>query len=127
MAEHNKPSERQKSTSEIVLLVARRIREARKKAGLSQTELADKVSLTSTAISNYEAALNDMPLSRLGELADALGVSYAWLVQEAEQAASDSYVVIVRIEQSDTHTMKRILDAIPDGKALPLGNNSKIV
>lgn len=50
--------------------IARRIKLARKTAGLTQLEVAKRLQLTPQAISNYERGINKVPLSILFGLAD---------------------------------------------------------
>lgn len=57
-----------------------RIRECRKAAGMSQTELGNQVGLVGNAISNYEKSLREPTLEVWEDLASALQVSPAYLV-----------------------------------------------
>ena len=58
-----------------------RIRQARLAAGLTQTELADKVGLKFSAIHKYESGLVvNLKREKLSALAQALGVSESWLL-----------------------------------------------
>lgn len=59
---------------------ARRLRELREQKGLTQTELADIVGVTWSAISKYERGIVDnLPYGRMSKLAEALGTSVAYL------------------------------------------------
>jgi len=66
--------------------VGRRIARARKEAGLTQQELADRVGVTRRSIQGYEAGAI-APYRHLDRLAEALGRSREWLV--ADRPASD--------------------------------------
>lgn len=55
--------------------VAARLRELRGKAKLSQGELAEKINVKQTAISNWENAANMPPIERLPDIARALNTS----------------------------------------------------
>jgi PAS domain S-box-containing protein len=61
--------------------VGRRIARARKEAGLTQQELADRVGVTRRSIQGYEAG-SIAPYRHLDRLAEALGRSRDWLVAE---------------------------------------------
>jgi transcriptional regulator with XRE-family HTH domain len=61
----------------------------RKKAGLSQEELAHRASMHSTAISLYERGLRQPNLHTVFVIADKLGISSAELVKEVEDAISE--------------------------------------
>lgn len=55
--------------------LGQRIREAREAAGLTQTELADKIGSEQTRISEIERGQHVPQIARLFLLADALGVT----------------------------------------------------
>jgi transcriptional regulator with XRE-family HTH domain len=57
-----------------------RAREARKKAGLTQIELAEKMQMTANTISNWENGHTRILACDAYKLARALGVSAGWLV-----------------------------------------------
>lgn len=57
------------------LEIAKRIKKARKDAGLTQAEVARKLGLTPQAISNYERGINGLPAGLLFELSDLYGLS----------------------------------------------------
>ena len=50
------------------------IKAARGAAGISQTELAERIGTTRQQIGKYEAGTQDMTLNRLFQIASALGV-----------------------------------------------------
>ncbi len=57
-----------------------RIKEAREKRGLSQRELASRVSKSPSAISSYESSVQTPPTDVLISIARALHVSIAYLI-----------------------------------------------
>lgn len=59
---------------ELYILVGQLIRDARKKHGLTQDQLASLVSLTRTSITNIEHGRQKVLLHTLYEIADALAV-----------------------------------------------------
>jgi transcriptional regulator with XRE-family HTH domain len=57
-----------------------RIRRARRRAGLSQTELAEVVKVRRSAVSNWESALGVQPsMQNMVAIARACGVAIEWL------------------------------------------------
>ena len=69
-----------------------RIRRARKAAGLTQAELADKIGVKFSAIHKYESgAVVNLKRETIAALAAALNVKPSWLMcMEDEQAPSDN-------------------------------------
>lgn len=59
---------------EFIQKIANNIRTAREAKGLTQLELALEIGVTPGAIGNLEIAKNDTSLSRLYDIAKALGV-----------------------------------------------------
>lgn len=57
-----------------------KMRELRKKAGLTQAELGEKVLVAQTMIAKVEAGVREPSLSLLGRIAEALGVTTAELL-----------------------------------------------
>lgn len=74
------------SSTDLCLLVARRVRRARLAAGLSQEELAGRCGLDRTYISGIERGRRNPTVRALGDLAAALGVSAADLLRQDEPA-----------------------------------------
>ena len=61
--------------------LSRRIRHRREELGLSQAELADRMGYRSkSSITKLEKGVNDLPQSKLEELAAALQTTSAWLL-----------------------------------------------
>jgi transcriptional regulator with XRE-family HTH domain len=58
---------------------ADRLKQCREKAGLSQRDLADAISVTPQAIWNYENREGGISAEKIFPLADRLGVSVRWL------------------------------------------------
>jgi transcriptional regulator with XRE-family HTH domain len=65
----------------LAKIVGKRIAAARKQAGLSQTELADKIGVTRAAVSGWERGQEPL-LSHLRDIARITKVSLAWLLGE---------------------------------------------
>ncbi|WP_425608037.1 helix-turn-helix domain-containing protein [Pseudoxanthomonas winnipegensis] len=76
----------------IRLLLAKRVRELRKAAGWSQTELGVRMGFSESnssavRISRYESGDSAPGLDTIKQLAAALGVSASYLVAETEELA----------------------------------------
>lgn len=64
-------------------MIAARIREARKMAGLSQGQLAKLLKLHRPAVSEIEAGNRRVSAEELRKISELLDVSVAWIVGEA--------------------------------------------
>jgi transcriptional regulator with XRE-family HTH domain len=69
-------------TIAIVIIFARRLREARAASGLTHARLAQRAGLHHTEISNLERALTDPRLSTVMRLAYGLGIPTSTLVED---------------------------------------------
>ena len=67
-----------------------RIRTLRLERNLSQLELANRVGVAQTAISQFETGVKTPRLETLGRIAAALGISPAVLIAEEEDVAHES-------------------------------------
>lgn len=64
-----------------------RIREIRKRQGITQAELADRINSTRANIARFETGKHDPQLSTVAKLAEALGVEPAELIDwEGEES-----------------------------------------
>jgi DNA-binding XRE family transcriptional regulator len=70
-------------SEDAVLLrtVGRRVRGARLAAGLSQAQLAQRIGMTRSSVSNLEAGRQDMNITRIAGILSALGLDLSALVQ----------------------------------------------
>jgi transcriptional regulator with XRE-family HTH domain len=66
--------------------LGRKIRLGRKRAGLTQEELAARVFLTPESISNIERSLKEPGIKTLRSLAKALGVPLSELLDQSEES-----------------------------------------
>lgn len=60
--------------------VGQRIKEARKKVGLTQKELASRIEASTTTVQQYELGKRQPSFEQMAAIADALGVTYYYLV-----------------------------------------------
>ena len=59
------------------------IREARKKAGLTQGQLADAIHVSRPTVAKYEGGLIEPPVSKLKEMGNVLGVQWYELYSDS--------------------------------------------
>ena len=64
------------------MTAGKNIKAAREAAGISQTELAERVGTTRQQIGKYETGEQDMTLKRLVQIAAALGIEPDTLITE---------------------------------------------
>jgi transcriptional regulator with XRE-family HTH domain len=78
--------------------IGQRIRTTRKRLGLNQGALADRLGVTQPTVANWEAGVHDPRQLMLAKLAEALGVSLGWLAggersdRERDRSATAPYV-----------------------------------
>lgn len=66
-------------------IIANRIREARKMAGLSQAQVAKMLSLHRPSISEIEAGNRSVSAEEMAKLAEIFDVSVSWLIGEGAE------------------------------------------
>lgn len=77
-----------RQTSKIDVVIGARLREIRKSKRLSQVDLADRVDLTFQQIQKYEKGSNRIPVSRLYQMAGALGVGAEYFFADLPELRS---------------------------------------
>ena len=103
------------------MTLGQRIQELRKKASLSQSELAGKISISYPQMSRYEIKDVQPPADVLKRLADVFGVSIDYLVngsleQKAETSLDDNELLqqfkeVEKMNEDDRGTVKKLIDA----------------
>jgi|GEM_PF-2008933 len=73
-----------------------KIREARKKASLSQAELAEKIGVKRSVVSKYENGIISPTYDMLSNIATALDTSVFYLVEDAYNDTSRSYLTMLK-------------------------------
>ncbi len=63
--------------------IGERVRQARKAAGLSQADLAERIGVSQPAIATWESGVHDPRRVVMAKLADALSISHEWLTAGA--------------------------------------------
>ena len=99
----------------------RRLRESR---GVTQAELAERVGLGRTSMTNLERGRQNPPLSLLPKLARALGVSVLDLVREATRGQSEESDDVLLSSQVQDESLRRwasqVISDYPKPGARPL-------
>ncbi len=82
---------------------------ARKKLGLNQIDLAQKLGVSSSAITNYERGVNDIPASLVIKLRTQYDISLSWLLlgegamfeKDSGQLVEDASFAVLDVLQSE--------------------------
>lgn len=89
------------------MTVAEKIKLARERADMTQTELANAVGTTKQNIYKYEkGVITNIPLTRVGKIADALGVSVGWLLGWEKEKPAEAG------KESLSETQLKLIEAI---------------
>lgn len=78
----------------VNLFVAKKIREYRKEAGLTQRELGEKIGVKHNTISSYESGTNEPEQNILFKIADALNISINDLFPKQSSANATTSILI---------------------------------
>jgi transcriptional regulator with XRE-family HTH domain len=62
------------------------VREARRRAGITQAELAGRVGTTQSAIARVERSRSDPSFERVGELVEACGLELRWALTSPDDS-----------------------------------------
>lgn len=73
------------ATSEIDLKVARRLKMARRKSGLTQKQLASTLKIASQQVQKYESGENRIAIARLWEVSEILNQPIEYFFEGLEQ------------------------------------------
>ena len=102
------------ATNPFYVALGKQIREGRKQAGLTQGELAEKVRLSRTSITNIELGFQPLQVHTLVEVAHALGCSASGLVDAVEHRPQSPDASVSELEGVDNRTknwMRRVMMA----------------
>ncbi len=105
------------------MTIAERIRLTRQQKGLSQKELAEKSEINTKSLSRYELGTSVPPADSLKSIADALGVSSDYLLNDDNVQIKDKELLrkFETIQDMDGDTKSMIINfldlAIRDHKA----------
>lgn len=76
--------------TELKELIARNLKKYRQEAGLSQVELAEKLHIRSSSVSNWENGRNSIDIDTLFRVSKILGVSINQMI-DTEKPVCDSF------------------------------------
>ena len=96
------------------MTVGQRIREARKKAGLTQKELADKLGISYVGVSHWENGQRNPKLSTLARIADALSIPVIDLLTTEKHFGYPVKSEITGEEEIIDMTRSELLDSVKD-------------
>ena len=108
-----------------------RLREAREKKDLTQSQLAEISGLQSSAISHFEAGRRSPSFDNLKRIADALGVSIDYLLGRVEEPKGSGPVVqklfrdLGRMSPSDQEVIAQMAAMMAAKKKPPDGDDKK--
>lgn len=104
-----------------MISVGTQIQELRKKSGLNQSQLAEKIGVSLTQLQRYENKGVQPPADILRKLADTFNTSIDFLVygnseQKAEQSIKDNELLsqfkeVEKLDNTDKNIIKNVIDA----------------
>lgn len=89
---------------ELLRRAGARVRAARESAGMSQAQLAERIGLVRSSVSNLEAGRQDMTISRLAGIAAVLSLDLAELVTLGELPPPPHEVAIMAVLEVSCRT-----------------------
>ncbi len=95
--------------AKLLATVGKRVRDARKRAGLSRRKLSDKSGVSQRYIAQLETGQGNISIALLMRLGDALGLRIEWLVAEADPWHSDVGTITTLLPSATKHQLERIL------------------
>lgn len=103
------------SVIEMKKEIGKRIKEFRKLAKLSQVELAEKLSVTNRAVSNWESGANGVDVELIPAICEALHISPNDLMDtpSVQTLSPEALEFARRFDKLDAHG-KRVISAIMD-------------
>lgn len=99
--------------------VGRRVRERRVQRGLSLSELAAELGVSTQQARKYEAGVNGIPAARLPTLGALLGVAPCWFFEELEDG-SDDYRPVLPTRPRMLLDLVRTTDDLPESGLVAL-------
>lgn len=97
------------------MTIGKQIRAARKAAGVTHVELGKLLGVSQSVISKYESGDIDMPVSRLLDISEALGVTPAALLGETEPKPDGTAERLQRIAEQ-LEALAEQLRTLKEGK-----------
>lgn len=101
--------------------IGSKIRYERKKAGLTQTQLAAKIGVSESRISQYERGMENPRVCTLLKIADAIGVPYhSWGPDAPEKNLSDERLTVGKNLQMERRKAGLTQKALSDLSGIPV-------
>ncbi|MBR3898101.1 MAG: helix-turn-helix transcriptional regulator [Bacilli bacterium] len=89
-------------------MMGQRIKEARKKLGITQVELAHQIGVEPAEISQYETDKRTPRWDKFNKLLDVLGVTADYMLGREVTAVSDDEEYKIKLSKSDLHLLNII-------------------
>jgi transcriptional regulator with XRE-family HTH domain len=102
------------SDEQIYLIIGRKIKETRTRLGITQTELAKKIEMVRTSLTNIESGEQKLPIHVLYKIAGVLKVPIIDLLPEIEEEEIDIAALL---------NQKKVVDK--QGQAIALEDHEK--
>ena len=94
----------------------RMLKELRKKQGMTQTELGNKIGVTKSTVSMYESGMHEPDLGTLKKIAETLGVSLDVLLDRKQQNAEDDDTWLIRERMRRDPDYRILFDAAKNAR-----------
>ncbi len=101
-------------------MLGERIAALRRRAGISQKELADRLGVSASAIGMYEQGRREPSADRLVEMAELFGVSTDYLLTGQTEDARDARAASALLEAAADRFAGQLLLQRPDGSVQPM-------
>jgi len=90
-----------------------RIKDLRKQMGLKQSELAEKINLTASAVSGWEVGRNEPDFETLRKMSEIFGVSIDYILggeDKAPTAYDDGQCIRIDVSELTPENREKVLD-----------------
>lgn len=98
------------SDEQIYFIIGRKIKETRTRLGITQTELAKRVHMVRTSLTNIESGEQKLPIHVLYRIAGVLKVPITSLLPEIEEQEMDIEVLLNQKKVIDEQGMETSLE-----------------
>ncbi len=101
-------------TAQLELAIGARMRTRRRRLGLSQSDLAERLGVSFQQVQKYERGANRVAASTLLTAAQALGTTVAWLVGEEPSGRDDDEDVFRALSRPGALEILQAFNAISE-------------
>lgn len=95
---------------ELSVLIGKRIKSARKKAGLTQSELAEILDCSNRYISQIELGQANLSLSKVIDISEALNESVSYIVGGGDHNLNELNEKIKHLSRRDKKIVEKMID-----------------